>query len=202
MFKENKIATISFILIFTILIGVLIYTPFYLKENKENLTQEPNPKEPESTPVIEESEPKESEPVETPIEEEKPKEDKKEEIEVEKEPINLKLTLEINKTKYTVNLIDNDTTRELIKRLPLEITMNELNGNEKYYRFDKPLPNDPKSINKINRGELMLYEDNTLVLFYDTFDTIYNYTKIGKIEDDTMLKTNLGKKESKIKIYQ
>ncbi|HAB67424.1 MAG TPA: hypothetical protein DCE23_08665 [Firmicutes bacterium] len=200
MFKENKFTTILFILLFTILIGVLAYTPFYLKEYKETLNkqhQDEKVKEQEekeknsiieNTPKVEEDTSK--------------KEDKIEEKAEEKEPINLSLNIEVNGKTYIAKLEDNDTTRALIKKLPLELTMNELNGNEKYYRFDTSLPSNPININKINKGDIMLYEDNTLVIFYDSFDTIYKYTKIGTIEENGMLKTNLGKKEIKVKFSQ
>lgn len=204
MFKENKFATILFILLFGGLICVLAYTPFYLKEYKENLNRE-----------HQEEKLKEQQEKENNLKIEKDKddtnaktdktEDKKEENDMEepeKEPINLNLTIEVNGKKYIAKLEDNDTTRAFLKKLPLEVTMNELNGNEKYYRFDDKLPSNPTQVNKINKGDLMLYEDNTIVLFYDTFDTIYKYTKIGNIEENGMLMTNLGKKEIKVKFSQ
>lgn len=199
MFKENKFTTILFILLFTILIGVLAYTPFYLKEYKENLN-----KQHQEEKVKEQEEKEKNSIIETTPKEETPKvEEKKEEDKVEeKEPINLSLNVEVNGKTYIAKLVDNETTIALIKKLPLEVTMNELNGNEKYYRFDTSLPSNPISINKINKGDIMLYEDNTLVIFYDTFDTIYKYTKIGTIEENGMLKTNLGKKEIKVKFNQ
>ena len=42
------------------------------------------------------------------------------------------INIEINGVTYTASLEDNETSRELLNRLPLTITMNELNGNEKY----------------------------------------------------------------------
>ena len=42
---------------------------------------------------------------------------------------NLKIT--INNKEYELLLEDNETVQSLIKQLPLDLTMNELNGNEK-----------------------------------------------------------------------
>lgn len=204
MFKENKFATILFILLFGGLICVLAYTPFYLKEYKENLNREHQEEKLKEQQEKENNLKIEKDKDDTNAKTDK-KEDKKEENDMEepeKEPINLNLTIEVNGKKYIAKLEDNDTTRAFLKKLPLEVTMNELNGNEKYYRFDDKLPSNPTQVNKINKGDLMLYEDNTIVLFYDTFDTIYKYTKIGNIEENGMLMTNLGKKEIKVKFSQ
>ena len=66
--------------------------------------------------------------------------------------------------------------------LPQKYTMNELNGNEKYAYLDKTLPTDSHNPNKINKGDIMLFGNNCLVIFYKTFNTNYSYTKIGHIE--------------------
>ena len=36
---------------------------------------------------------------------------------------------------------------------------------------------------KINAGDIMLYGNNCLVVFYKSFDTTYSYTKIGHIDN-------------------
>lgn len=123
------------------------------------------------------------------------KENNKEDEFMEKAKINIT----INNTNFTATLEDNETTKELLKRLPLDITMNELNGNEKYYYFENSLPSNQTNIEKINIGDIMLYGDNCLVLFYDTFNTNYKYTKIGKLDNIDNLKNIVGK--SNIKVY-
>lgn len=208
MFKENPIATVLFILVIIGLIAVLAYTPFYLKGYKEDLNRQHELEKKQEQKEIEQNNQAELEKAEESDKEkdnDKEKEDEDEvnkEDETSKEPINLELIIEVNKTKYKAKLEDNETTRAFLKKLPLEITMNELNGNEKYYRFDKSLPSNPTSVEKINKGDLMLYEDDTLVLFYDTFDTIYKYTKIGNISDNAKLMTNLGKDKVTVKFSQ
>jgi len=89
----------------------------------------------------------------------------------------------INNKEYQVNLENNETVNSLIKLLPMELNMKELNGNEKYYYLDSSLPTNSYSPKRINKGDIMLYGDNCLVIFYKTFDTSYSYTKIGHIDN-------------------
>ncbi len=84
---------------------------------------------------------------------------------------------------YTLNLLDNATTQALIKLLPLDIEMQELNGNEKYYYLPDSLPTAAYRPQEIKRGDVMLYQDNCLVIFYQDFTTNYSYTPIGHIEE-------------------
>ena len=100
------------------------------------------------------------------------------------------MIITINDKEYNVELEDNDTNKELNKLLPLTITMNELNGNEKYTYLDKSLPTDSYNPNQINKGDIMLFGDNCLVLFYKTFNTNYSYTKIGHIDNLQELDNN------------
>lgn len=89
----------------------------------------------------------------------------------------------INKKEYIINLEDNETVKSFISSLPQELEMSELNGNEKYVYLDNLLPTDSKNIKKINKGDVMLYGNNCLVIFYKSFNTSYSYTKIGHIDN-------------------
>ncbi len=89
----------------------------------------------------------------------------------------------INKKEYIISLEDNETVKSFIRTLPQELEMSELNGNEKYVYLDNSLPTDSKNTKKINRGDVMLYGNNCLVIFYKSFNTSYSYTKIGNIDN-------------------
>jgi len=39
----------------------------------------------------------------------------------------------------------------------------------------------------------VLYNSNTLVLFYETFATSYRYTRLGRLDNPTGLATALGR---------
>ena len=93
---------------------------------------------------------------------------------------------------FTVTLEDNDTVTTLKEMLPLTLDMSELNGNEKYYYLDTTLPSAPEKVGHINEGDIMLYGNSCLVVFYESFDTSYTYTKIGHIADASGLSDALG----------
>lgn len=114
----------------------------------------------------------------------------------------LTLYLMIGEIKFSATLENNETTKELLQRLPLEIEMKELNGNEKYYYFDEHLPRNASLVNKINVGDIMLFGDNCLVIFYQSFVTSYSYTKLGKIDNPDSLAEVLGSGNIKVKIMK
>ena len=89
----------------------------------------------------------------------------------------------INNKTYILKLENNNTVSEFIKLLPLEVTMNELNSNENYVYLDNILPTNSYSPKHINKGDVYLYGNNCLVIFYKSFDTSYSYTKIGHIDN-------------------
>ena len=89
----------------------------------------------------------------------------------------------INDKEYKLNLYDNETVNSLVKLFPLEVTMKTLNENEVYVYLDESLPTNSSNPKTIHSGDVMLYGDNCLVIFYKTFNTSYSYTKIGHIDD-------------------
>ena len=119
---------------------------------------------------------------------------------IEGEDEEMQIILNINGNSFTATLEDNETARELLKRIPLNITMNELNGNEKYYYFTKSFPTNSYRPERINVGDIMLYGDDCLVIFYEDFNTSYSYTKIGKIDNVDDLKNVLGRGDVTISI--
>lgn len=97
------------------------------------------------------------------------------------------------KQTFSAELYDNETVRAFLKKLPMTITMEELNGNEKYYYFSKSLPADARKQNTIHTGDIMLYGSDCLVLFYDDFSTSYSYTPMGSMRNPEGLKEALGR---------
>ena len=94
-----------------------------------------------------------------------------------------KVYIDINNETFEMDLEDNSTVSALVKMLPLYLSTRDLNGNEKYAYFDKPLPTNTYSPKHIEAGDVMLFGDNCLVIFYESFDTSYSYSKIGRINN-------------------
>ena len=94
-----------------------------------------------------------------------------------------KVYINTNNKKLGIDLENNSTTSALIKLLPLELSMNDLNDNEKYVYLNESLPTNTYSPKHIEAGDVMLFGDNCLVIFYESFDTSYSYSKIGHINN-------------------
>ncbi len=112
-----------------------------------------------------------------------PEKDKITDEKIKESDIVNKINVTINGTKYEANLEDNETVKNFVNILPKEFNMSELNGNEKYAYMDSSLPTNSSNPKHINAGDVMLYGDNCLVIFYKSFDTNYSYTKIGHIDN-------------------
>ena len=95
-----------------------------------------------------------------------------------------------NKT-FNVRLENNETAQALKAQLPLDLEMTELNGNEKYYYYST-LPTSATRPGTIHAGDIMLSQSNTLVIFYETFESDYSYTRIGSVTDPEGLVEALG----------
>ncbi len=89
----------------------------------------------------------------------------------------------IDGKEYTIDLENNETVRRFIEILPQELNMTDLNNNEKYVNLDISLPTNSINPKKIYKGDVMLYGDNCIVIFYESFDTQFSYTKIGHIDN-------------------
>lgn len=111
------------------------------------------------------------------------------------------MTVEVNGHKFEAELYDNDTADAFKEMLPITFSMNEHNGNEKYIYMDQSLPSASEKIGGIQNGDIMLFGSDCLVVFYESFQTSYTYTRIGYIKNPDVLSSVLGNGSAEISFY-
>lgn len=114
-------------------------------------------------------------------------------------PTNGTMKITIGSSVFTATFYDNATATAFKSMLPITINMSELNGNEKYFYFSNTLPTNASPGGTIQNGDLMLYGNNCLVLFYESFNTSYSYSRIGKITNTTGLANAVGNGNVEVK---
>ena len=108
------------------------------------------------------------------------------------EPSVIKMRVVVGDKVFPATMVDNATMASFKELLPLTLNMNELNGNEKYYYLSENLPTDKFRPDTIHAGDIMLYGNSCVVLFYKTFATSYEYTRMGAIDNPAGLAEALG----------
>ena len=109
-----------------------------------------------------------------------------------------KMKITIGSRTFTATLHENPTVAALKAMLPLTVAMTELNGNEKYFHFSTDLPVNATKPDAIHAGDLMLWQSNSLVLFYKSFRSSYSYTKLGRLDDVSGLAAAVGSGNIKV----
>lgn len=115
---------------------------------------------------------------------------------------NTAMKISIHDAEFIAALEQNETARAFAALLPMELQMTELNGNEKYHYLLSGLPSAPERVGHIEAGDILLFGDNCVVVFYQSFDTPYSYTRIGKISNIENLAENLGTGDVMVSFYQ
>lgn len=107
-----------------------------------------------------------------------------------------KVSVTIGSQTFILSVFDTPAGKAFHALLPLAISMEDMNGNEKFYRLSQglsqSLPVDASNPGTIQNGDLMWYGSSTLVLFYKTFSTSYKYTRIGCVDNPPGLQDALG----------
>ena len=103
-----------------------------------------------------------------------------------------KIRIQVGDHFFTASLQEGPATKSFLKMLPFTMGMHDLNANEKFGDLPKNLPTQVVVPDGIEAGDIMLFGQNTLVLFYRSFRTTYGYTRIGKVDDPKRLEAVLG----------
>lgn len=98
----------------------------------------------------------------------------------------------VGEQRFAITLEDNEASRQFAAMMPVSISMSDLNSNEKYAELSQPLPVNTYHPGIIQNGDLMVYGNRTLVVFYKTFHSSYSYTHLGRVDDPPGLEQAMG----------
>ena len=106
----------------------------------------------------------------------------------------LRMWMTVGEHRFAITLNDEPAARAFAAQLPMTLDMAELNGNEKHAALPKALPTNASRPVTIRNGDLMLYGQDTLVIFYLPFESSYSYTRLGRVDDPAGLAQALGRR--------
>lgn len=95
----------------------------------------------------------------------------------------IKINLVVNNKNFSATLENNQTVQELIQQFPITLNMSDLHSNEKYNYLDSNFTTNSNTPNMINTGDIKLYGNNCLVVFYKDFKNYYSYTNLGRVDN-------------------
>lgn len=127
-------------------------------------------------------------------------EESDEEAAIPADKIFARLRIAVNGAVFTASLVDNESARALADHLPATLIMQELNGNSKYVSLLSGLPADPKRLNTIHAGDILLSDTDCIVLFYKKAEAPYQYTFLGRINDPVGLAAAAGTDKAKVEM--
>ncbi len=103
-----------------------------------------------------------------------------------------RIKLGIGNTSFTATLANNPAASDFKALLPLSLRMSDLHGNEKFFHLPSRLRSDDTNPGIIQTGDLMLWNSNSVVLFFKTFTTSYGYTRLGRVDNPKGLSAAVG----------
>lgn len=104
----------------------------------------------------------------------------------------LAMHIAIDGSTFTARLENNSSARAFAALLPLTLRMEDLHRNEKYHNLKMSLPSRPEAVGHVGAGDIMLFGDNCVVIFYKSFATSYRYTRLGRVDDAHALEQACG----------
>lgn len=103
-----------------------------------------------------------------------------------------RIWINVGQRRFAITLANNPAAHAFASLLPLTLNMEELNGNEKKKELRETLPTNASRPGTIHTGDLLLWGPRTVVIFYQTFNSAYAYTPLGRIDDPAGLAQALG----------
>ena len=102
------------------------------------------------------------------------------------------MNITLNGQTFTAILVNTPTADALQQQLPLTLNLRDYNRNEKVGPLPQTLPANDEAVGYIEAGDILLWQGDSLVIFYESFATPYRYTRLGKIDKVANLKSAVG----------
>ena len=109
-----------------------------------------------------------------------------------------RMWMTVGERRFAITLADTKAARAFAGMLPLTMDMADLNDNEKHAELTKALPTNASRPGTIRNGDLMLWGSRTLVVFYQTFESSYSYTRLGHVDDPVGLAQAFGRRDVRV----
>jgi hypothetical protein len=96
----------------------------------------------------------------------------------------MKIRMDVNGTRVTATLDNNETSREFVSLLPLTLTLEDYNGTEKISNLAKKLSTKgaPDGVDP-SAGDIAYYAPwGNLAIFYEDFGYSAGLVKLGRID--------------------
>lgn len=117
-----------------------------------------------------------------------------------REQMQRKITIEANGEIFVATLANTAAAEEFSQILPIWLDMSEYGAKEKTAPLAGKFSGERTAPGRIKVGDLMIYGQNTLVLFHKSFEeNFYEYVKIAEIDDASGLKQVLGSGDVRVK---
>jgi hypothetical protein len=101
------------------------------------------------------------------------------------------MNITLNGQTFTATLADTPAA-DALQQLPLTLNLRDYNRNEKVGPLPQTLPANDEAVGYIEAGDILLWQGDSLVIFYESFATPYRYTRLGKIDNVANLKSAVG----------
>ena len=86
-------------------------------------------------------------------------------------------SLLVGSKAYALKWADTEAAAELRQQLPLAKTFTELHDNEKYYKLPQRLTAADEDVREIHKGDVMLFDGQYVVVFYQDFTRVWVTSK-------------------------
>ena len=110
------------------------------------------------------------------------------------------MNIALNGQTFTATSADTPAADALQQQLPLTLALHDYNRDEKVGSLPQALPAADEAIGHIEAGDILLWQGDSIVIFYESFKTPYHYTRLGKITDPQGLKNALGSGNVQIRL--